>query len=127
MKHYHRMSQSTPLDLLCSSHVSALIEVIRADSYALGVHSNDLNSMCLSAVTLAMHRLSQNCNYALLEGHPRAQRDAIRLVLDETSSLLAIGPIVVCDVSADLRLLERLCVLVLDELGLYDDEETDPF
>lgn len=123
------MSQYTPLDLLCSSHVSALIEVIRADSYALGVHTTDINSMCLSSATLAMHRLSQDCNRALLEGHPRAQRDAIRLVLGETSDLLSIGAVAVCDVAPDLRLLERICVLVLDELGLIDDydDESSPF
>lgn len=110
------MPKPTPLELLDSSHVAALVEVIRADSYVLGVKADQLESMSLLAVTLAMHRISCELNPALLDGALDDRVNAVQLVLREASSLLEVTPIAMCDVAPDLRLLERLSVLVLDEL-----------
>jgi hypothetical protein len=110
------MSNRTPLDLLSSSHVAALVEVIRADSYVLGVKADDLESMSLLAVTLAMHRISCEMNKSLLDGGLDDRVNAVQLVLREASALLDVAPIAMSEVAPDLRLLERLSILVLDEL-----------
>jgi hypothetical protein len=116
------MTKPTPLDLLDASHISALMEVVRADSYVLGVRADELESMSLLAVTLAMHRMASELNRALLDGCLDDRISATRLVLRETSALLQVTPIAMCDAAPDLRLLERLCVLVLDELEGYKRE-----
>jgi len=48
------------------------------------------------------------------------------VVLQEASALLEVAPIAQSAVATDLRLLERLCVLVLDELGAQGMERSDP-
>lgn len=124
------MTKPTPLDLLDASHISALMEVVRADSYVLGVRADEFESMSLLAVTLAMHRMASDLNRALLEGSLEDRISATRLVLRETSALLDVAPIAMCDAAPDLRLLERLSVLVLDELEGYNREHPnneDPF
>ena len=118
------MTNRTPLDLLSSSHVAALAEVIRADSYVLGVKADELESMSLLAVTLAMHRISCEMNKSLLDGALDERINAVQLILREASALLDVAPIAMSDVAPDLRLLERLCILVLDEL--VNDEENRP-
>jgi hypothetical protein len=93
-----------------------LVEVIRADSYVLGVKADDLESMSLLAVTLAMHRISCEMNKSLLDGGLDDRVNAVQLVLREASALLDVAPIAMSEVAPDLRLLERLSILVLDEL-----------
>lgn len=115
------MPNPTPLELLSSSHVAALVEIIRADSYVLGVKAEQLESMSLLAVTLAMHRISCELNPALLDGALDDRVNAVQIVLREASSLLEVTPVSMCDVAPDLRLLERLSVLVLDELINQDN------
>jgi len=120
------MTQPTPLDLLDASHIAALVEVIRADSYVLGLQAEDCEAMSLLAITLAMHRLSCELNQQLLNGNLDERIAASQIVLRETSALLEIVPISQSDVAPNLRLLERLTVLVLEELRDYDPHQPKP-
>jgi hypothetical protein len=128
--HHVGMPKPTPLELLTSSHIAALIEVIRADSFVLGTEASEVESMSLHCITLAMHRLSCELNRPLLEGTVPDRISAVQLVLRESAALLDVAPIACCDAAPDLRLLERLCILVLDELpGSHqaEDHADDPF
>jgi len=73
-----------------------------------------------------MHRLTVELNRVLLEGSLAARTEAVCVVLQEASALLEVAPIAQTAVATDLRLLERLCVLVLDELGAQGMERSDP-
>jgi len=120
------MSEATSPELVCSAHVCALVEIVRADACALGMHVDEVTEMCMTVVSLAMHRLTVELNRVLLEGSLAARTEAVCVVLQEASALLEVAPIAQTAVATDLRLLERLCVLVLDELGAQGMERSDP-
>lgn len=121
------MRSNTPPALLSKDHIWSLLHVVQADGFIADIADKDEESLIGMAVLVAARSWICSFPNGFEEIHDEELINAILLVARDVSSLLSIKAVQDSMVKDSLRVLQRSCIIVLDNLGAYQPKQEEPF
>lgn len=121
------MRSNTPPALLSKNHIWSLLQVVQADGFIADIADKDEETLVGVAVLVAARSWICSLPNGFEELHDEELIKAISHVARDVSSLLSIDAVRDSMVEDSLRVLQRTCIIVLDNLGAYRPKQEEPF
>ena len=121
------MKSSTPPANLNKHHIWALVKVVEAEAFIPEVADKGEESLAGLAVLVAARSWirEQAETFAAVDNEDLIE--AISFIARDVSHLLSVDGVRMAMVEDSLRVLQRACIVVLDNLGAYRPKQEEPF
>ena len=121
------MRSNTPPALLSKDHIWSLLHVVQSDGFIADITDRDEESLVGMAVLVAARSWICSLPTGFGELQDEDLVKAISQVARDVSSLLNIEAVAHSMIKDSLRVLQRTCIIVLDNLGAYLPKQENPF
>jgi hypothetical protein len=121
------MRSNTPPANLTKHHIWALVKVVEAEAYISDIANKDEESIAPVAVLVAARSWIREQAETFAATDNEDLIEAISFIARDVSQLLSIDSVRVTMVEDSLRVLQRACIVVLDNLGAYRPKQEEPF
>ena len=121
------MRSSTPPANLTKHHIWALVKVVEAEAYICDIGDKDDETLAGVAVLVAARSWIRDQAETFAGTDNEELIEAISFIARDVSQLLSIDGVRVAMVEDSLRVLQRACIVVLDNLGAYKPTQEEPF
>lgn len=121
------MRSNTPPANLNKHHIWALVKVVEAEAFITDIADADEESLVGVAVLVAARSWIRDQAETFAASDIDDLIEAISFIARDVSQLLSIEGVRVAMVEDSLRVLQRACIVVLDNLGAYRPKQEEPF
>jgi len=121
------MSSYVPPSHLTKHHIWALMKVVEAEAFITDIADRDEESLAGLTVLTAVRAWIRELAEPFAAPDSDVLIDAISHVARDASQLLTYNEVQAAMVKDSLRVLQRACIVVLDNLGAFRPKQEEPF